>query len=205
MSVPYSILYATLNATFQPPGNTEQWRRYCCSDWSGHPYDPVGGEEWMRMGKEENTVREENKKPTYKTSGIHLVWHHFINSTGVPLSASRQHKLHVLQGFHVKKSVIFQEHYCAILNTFWVATWHVSLSLCFKECSLQGTLVARRLPLLSSVCLQHHKQTSHDKNWTWKWMYLCCVTWLSVPFTHHLDNFITIKYIKIQRQATYSF
>lgn len=59
-----------------------------------------------------------------------------------------------------ENSAVFQEHYCAILNTFWVATWPVSLSLCFRDHSSQGTLVAWRLPLQSSVCLQHYKQTS---------------------------------------------
>lgn len=48
-------------------------------------------------------------------------------------------------------SVIFQEHHCAILNTFWVAILPANLSLCFREHSLQGTLVAWRLPLQSSA------------------------------------------------------
>lgn len=146
----------------------------------------------MRMEKEENIIREKNKKPPYKNPRVNLVGYQFINSTGAPLSASRQQKIYTLQGFtSTENSVVFQEHYCAILNTFWIATWPVRLSLCFREHSSQGTLVARRLPLQSSVLLQHYKQTSHDKNWIWKWMCLYCVMWLSVPFTHHLGNFIT--------------
>lgn len=97
----------------------------------------------MRIGKEENSIREKNKKPTSKILRVILGGYHFINSTNAPLSASRHQKLYAVQGFSSTENlVIFQEHHCAILNTFSVATWPVSLSLCFRERSLQGTLVA---------------------------------------------------------------
>lgn len=97
----------------------------------------------MTIGKEDNTIREKNKKLTSNILRVILVGYHFINSTDAPLSASRHQKLYAVQGFSSTDNLVsFQEHHCAILNNFSVATWPVSLSLCFRERSLQGTLVA---------------------------------------------------------------
>lgn len=55
------------------------------------------------MGKEENTIREKNKKAIYKNSRVNLVGCQFINSMGAPLSASKQQKIYALQGFYINR------------------------------------------------------------------------------------------------------
>lgn len=75
------------------------------------------------------------KKTTSKILRVILVGYHFINST--------------VQGFYQQNLVIFQEHDRAILNTFSVATWAVSLSLCFREHSLQGGCMKTSLRVFS--------------------------------------------------------
>lgn len=129
----------------------------------GHPFDLVGRTEWVRIAKEENTIREKNKKPTSKNFRVILVGSPLINSTDAPLSASRHQKVYVVQGFSSTENlVIFQEHHCAILKFFSLATWPVSLSLCFREHSLQGGCMKTFLIVFSSPSAL---QTEHDKNW----------------------------------------
>lgn len=98
-----------------------------------------------------------------------------------------------------ENSAVFQECYCAILKTFWVATWPMSLSLCFRDHSSQGTLAARRLPLQSSVCLQHYKQTSQWQKSDLKvdTLILCNMTFSSIHVSfgwlHHRLKILRFK------------
>lgn len=106
----------------------------------------------MRIGKDENTIREKNKKPNSKILRVILVVSHVINSIDAPLTASGHQKVYVVQGFSSTENlVIFQEHHCAILKTFSLATWPVSLSLCFREHSLQGGCMKTFLIVFSSA------------------------------------------------------
>lgn len=152
----------------------------------------------MIIGKEEKSITEKNKKPTPKILRAILVGSHFINSTDAPLSASRYQRLYAAQGFSSTENlVIFQEHHCAILNTFSVATWPASLSLCFREHSLQGGYMKTSLLVFSSSSALQKDQSWQKLDLKVDVLVLCNMTFSSI-YTwfgqlHHRLNILKFK------------
>lgn len=151
----------------------------------------------MTIAKEENII-EENERPTSKILRVIWVESHFINSTDAPLSASRHQKLYAMQGFSSTENlVIFQEHHCAILNTFSVATWPVSLSLCFREHSLQGGCMKTSLVVFSSSSALQTDQSWQKLGLKVDVLVLCNVTFSSIRTwfgqLHHRLNILKFK------------
>lgn len=100
---------------------------------------------------------------------------------------------------HQQESRVFQEHHCATLTTFWVATWSISLSLCFREHSFQSTSVAWRLPFtvfhLSSAL--QTEQSWRRLNLKADVLVLCNMTFSSIHTSfgqlHHRLNTLRFK------------
>lgn len=139
----------------------------------------------------------ENNKPTSKILRVILIRYHFINSTDASLSASRHQKLYAVQFSSTENLVIFQEHHCAILNTFSVATWPVSLSLCFREHSLQGGSMKTSLIVFSSSSALQTDQSWLKFDLKVDVLVLCNVTFSSIHTwfgqLHHKLNILKFK------------
>lgn len=157
----------------------------------------VSGWEW---GKRKTLLREENKKPAYKTSGVHLVGHQFINSTGAPLSTSRQQKFHALQGFYINREI------SALPGALLCYFKHLlSCYMAYKLVTmLQGAFITRNLSCMKISFTVLSLSSASQTNQSWQKLdlkvdvfVLCNLTFSSIHTSfgqlHHKWNTLRFK------------